>query len=107
MEESTALAGGLGGSERLVLTADGPAVVPGATVKATGSSIAEARVSRATPESRMEKPTVPGEQTVLPEVSEGMVGHAVRPPSPQVLPPAVEEDEVEEIEREESRSQAI
>ena len=32
----------------------------------------------------------------------------MRPPSPQVVPPATEEeDEVEEIEREESRPQAI
>ena len=37
------------------------------------------------------------------EMSKGMVGHAVWPPSPQVAPPAAdEEDEVEEIEREES-----
>ena len=43
-----------------------------------------------------------GEQTALLEVSEGVVGHVVRPPSPQVVPLAVEEDEVEEIEREES-----
>ena len=66
----------------MVPTADGPAVVPGATVKATGSSVAEARVSRATPESRMEKPVVPREQTALPEVSEGVVEHDVRPLSP-------------------------
>ena len=42
------------------------------------------------------------------ETSEGMVGRAVRPPSPQVVPPAMEEEyEVEEIEREESRPQAV
>ena len=46
---------------------------------------------------------MPEEQTVLPEASKGMVGHVVRPQSPLVVPPAVEEeDEVEEIEREES-----
>ena len=35
-------------------------------------------------------------------MSEGVVGHAVQPPSPQVVPPATEEDEVEEIEHEEA-----
>ena len=41
-------------------------------------------------------------------MSEGVVGHAVRPPSPQVAPPAVEEeDKVEESEREESQPQAV
>ena len=45
---------------------------------------------------------VPEEQAALPKTTEGVVGHAVRPPSPQVVPPAAEEDEVEEIECEES-----
>ena len=37
-----------------------------------------------------------------------MVGRSVRPPSPKRAPPAAEdEDEVEEIEREESRPQAV
>ena len=40
---------------------------------------------------------------MVPQASEGMVGHAVRPPSPLVVPLVVEEeDELEEIEREES-----
>ena len=43
----------------------------------------------------------PEEQIVLPKASEGVVGHAVRPLSPLVVPSAAEEeDEVEEIERE-------
>ena len=43
-----------------------------------------------------------------PETLEGVIGQVVRPPSPQVAPPAVEEDdELEEIEREESRPQAV
>ena len=75
---------------------------------AAGSSGAEARVSHATPESRTEKPTVLREQTALPELSEGVVRHAIRPLSPQVVPPATaEEDEVEEIERAEPRPQSI
>ena len=83
--------------------ADRSATVPGATTKATGSSGAEAGVTDATSEARAEKPTVPEEQTTLPKVSKGLVGHAVRPQSPLVVPPATtEEDEGEEIEHEES-----
>ena len=38
----------------------------------------------------------------------GVVKHAVRPPSPLMVPPAAEEeDEVEEIEFEESQPQAV
>ena len=49
-----------------------------------------------------------GEQSALPEASEGVVGHAIRPPNPEVVPPAtVEEDEVEEIERDEPQPQAV
>ena len=45
---------------------------------------------------------------MLPQALEGVVGHAVRPSSPLVVPPAAkEEDEVEEIEREESRPQSV
>ena len=83
-------------------TADGLAAVPGAMAVAVGSSEATARVANAAPKSRAEEVAVLGKQTTLPEVSKGMVGHVVRPPSPQVMPLAVEEDEVEEIECEES-----
>ena len=63
----------------------------------------DAGVADAMLESGAEKPMVPEELTALPEASEGMVGHAVHPPSPLVVPPATEEeDKVEEIEREES-----
>jgi len=42
------------------------------------------------------------------EALEVMVGPAIRPPSPQVLPPTLaEDDEVEEIEHEEPRAQSI
>ena len=72
------------------------------------SSGVEAGATDAAPESRAEKPVVPEEQTALPEASEGVVGHAVRPSSPLVVPLAAEEeDEVEEIEREESRPQSV
>jgi len=68
---------------------------------------AEAGVTNATSESGAEKSVVLEEQTTLPEVSEGVVGHAVRPPNRLVVPPTVEEDEVEEIEREEAQPQAV
>ena len=42
------------------------------------------------------------------EALEVMVGPAIRPPSPQVLPPtSAEDDEVEEIEHEEPRAQSV
>ena len=101
-EESTATADGLGGGERLVSTADGSAIVPGATVEATRSSGAKAGVVDTALESEAEKLMVSKQQTMPPEASEGVVGHAVQPPSPLVVPPATtEEDKVEEIEREE------
>ena len=59
-------------------------------------------------ESGAENLVAPKEQTVLPEALEGMVGPAIRPSSPQAVPPAAaEEDEVEDIEREEPRPQAV
>ena len=84
-------------------TVDEPAAVPGATVGAAVSSEAEAGVADVAPGSGAEEPVVPEEKTTLLEASEGMVGHAVRPPSPLVVPLAAkEEDEVEEIEHVES-----
>ncbi|XP_066358049.1 uncharacterized protein [Miscanthus floridulus] len=76
--------------------------------EAAGSLGAEARVTDAAPEAGAEKPTVPKEQTALPKSSNGVIGHVVQPRSPTVVPPAAaEEDEVEEIEREESQPQAV
>ena len=47
-------------------------------------------------------------KTALPDASKGMVGPAIRPPSPQVVPPAaIEEDKVEEIVCDEPRPQAV
>ena len=103
MEESTAAADVLGGGERLAPTADGSVAMPGATAEAAESLEADAGVADAASESTIDKLVVPEEQTALPEASEGVVGHAVWPPSHLVVPPATEEeDEVEEIEHEES-----
>ena len=89
-------------------TANESVTAPSATGGTAGSSGVEAVVTSVTPKSRPENLAVPKEQTALPEVSKGMVGPAIWPLSPQVVPPAAaEEDEVEEIEREESRPQAV
>ena len=89
-------------------TADEPAAVPEATAGAIGSLEADAGVVDAALESGADKPVEPKEQVALPEMSKGVVGCAMQPPRPQVAPLATEEeDEVEEIEREESRPQAV
>ena len=103
VEESTAAAGGLGGSERLVPTADGSVAMPGATVETAGSSTANAGDAGVAPKSGAARPVQPEEPNMLLETSEGVAGCIMWPPCPQVAPPAAEEDdEVEEIEREES-----
>ena len=61
--------------------ADGSTMV---LAKTAGSSGAEARAADAVLAFGVEGPTVPAEQTALPEASEGVVRHAIRPPSPQV-----------------------
>ena len=80
-ELSTPLAG-LGDNERSASMADGSAAAPEATMGTAGSSGAEVGVAGVVLESGAEKPTVPEEQTVLPEPSEGMVRHAIWQPSP-------------------------
>ena len=107
-EVSSAPSAGLGDNERSASTEDGSVAAPKAAMGTARSSRAEAGVPDVTPESGVQKPLVPEEQTTLPGASEGMVGHAIRPPSSQVVPPAtVEEDEVEEIEHDEPRPQAV
>ena len=91
----------------MALTMDESTVMPGATAGAAGSSEADARVVDATPKSGVEKLVVPEDQATFLETSKGVVGHAMRPPSPLVVPPTTKEDEVEEIEHEEARPQAI
>ena len=88
--------------------ADESAMVPRATTKATESSAVNAGDVDAAPESRAARPVTPEEQMAPHKVSQSMVGPTVQPRNPPVVPPtAVEEDEVEEIEREESQPQAI
>ena len=102
--EAIAAVGGLGGVKRLSSTANESVTAPSATAGTVGSSRVEAIVTSVAPKSGAENLAMPKEQTALPEASEGMVGPAIRPPSPQVVPPAtVEEDKVEEIECDEPR----
>ena len=76
--------------------------------RATESLEAGAGAIDVVPESGAQMPASSEEQTARPEMPQGAVGRSVRPPSPQGAPPAVEEeDEVEEIEREGSRSQTV
>ena len=80
--ETTAAIGGLGGGERSASSADGFATLPGATTEAVGAMGAETRVAGEVPESRAVEPTAAEDQTTPPEASPGMVGRAIRAPSP-------------------------
>ena len=83
MKESTAAADELDDDERLAPTVgESATTVPEAMVGAAKSLEADAGVADAVPELRVEKPVEPEEQAALPETSEGVVGHAVRPQSP-------------------------
>ena len=107
-EESIAAAVRPGGDEQLAPMVDGSAAMPGATAETAGSSAANAGDGGAVPKSGVAKPVAPEDQPAPPEVWQGVVGPVVRARSPPVVAPAAtEEDEVEEIEREESRPQAV
>ena len=82
VEESTAATGELGGGKRLASIADRSVTVPEATMETVGSLGAEAGAIDAAPAFGAEEPAVPEEQMVLPEASEGVVGHAIRRLSP-------------------------
>ena len=81
---------------------------PGATAGATEFLGAGAGAANVVLESTVQRPAASEERSACPKMPQGRVDRCVRPPSPQAAPPVVvEEDEVEEIEREESRPQAI
>ena len=87
---------------------DESVMVPRAMAKVAGSSAANAGDVDAAPESGAARPDMPEEHMAPPKASQSVVRPAARPRNPPVVPPAAEEeDEVEEIEREESRPQAI
>ncbi|XP_066319753.1 uncharacterized protein [Miscanthus floridulus] len=90
------------------MTASDSVEKPGATVRAAESSEARAGAADIMPESAAQRLTASVEQAACPKMPQGVVGHCVRPPSPQAAPPAMEEEDgVEEIEREESQPQAV
>ena len=80
--EPIAAVGRLGGGEQLSLMANKSATAPSATAGTAGSSGVEAVVTSIASESRAENLAVLKEQTALPEALRGMVGPAIRPPSP-------------------------
>ena len=89
--EPIAAPGELPGGERLPTMASKSATAPSTTVEKGVKKLSESN-----------------EQTAVPDSLEGMVGTAIRPSSPKVVPPtAMEEDEVEEIIRDEPRPQAV
>ena len=103
MEESTTIADGVRGGERLATTANDSTEMPGAMARAPESSEVGAGAANVMLESRTQRPVASEERTTCPEMLWGMVGHFVLPPSPQRAPPAVEEeDKVKEIGHEES-----
>ena len=67
----------------MAMMVDESAAMLGATARAAGLSEAEAGVADTMPKSRAERPMVLEEQAALPKMLEGVVGHAVRPPSPR------------------------
>ena len=102
-EESTTAADGVGGGERLATMVADAMETLGAIARAAKSLEVGARAANIAPESGAGRLVVSKEQATLPKMSKGMVGRAARPLSPYVVLPAMEEeDEVEEIEREES-----
>jgi len=106
--EPIAAVGGLGSGKQLSSMTNESATAPSAMAGTAGSSRAEAVVTNIASESRAENLAVLKDRTALLEASEGMVGPAIQPPSPQVVPlAATEEDEVEEIERDEPRPQVV
>ena len=92
-----------------MLAEDGSATISKATAGSVGPSGAEVGVADDAPESGSMEPVAPKELTAPPEASQGMVGPAVRPQSPSVVPPAAaeKEDVVEEIVRAEPQTQSV
>ena len=108
-EESNTAMGGLADGERSTSAEDGSAMIPKAAAGTIRPLGAEARAAGDAPESGSMERIAPEELTVPTEASQGMVGPAVWPHSPPVVPSATaeEEDMVEEIVHAEPRTQSI
>ena len=101
--------GGLGDGEWSALAEDGLATTREAMVGTIGPSGSKTGAASAAPKCGSTEPEVREELTAQPEAAQGMVGPAVRPKSPPVVPPAAmeEEDVVEEIIRAEHQTQSV
>ena len=83
VEDSITAADGVRGGERLATMVGSSIDMPGATVRATESSTAEAGAADVMPESMAQKLAVSEEQAARPEMPQGMVGRSMQPPSPR------------------------
>ena len=101
--------GGSGDGEGPASAEAGSATMPEAMMGSAGPLGAETRVASEATESGSVRPGVPEELTVPPEVSQVMLGPTVQPHSPPAVTPTAseEEDEVEEIIRDEPRTQSV
>ena len=108
-KQTTTTAGGAGDSEGPASVEAGLATMPEATSGSAGPLGAETGVASEATESGSARPGVPEELTVPPEGSQVMLEPTIRPQSPPTVTPttAEEEDEVEEIVRDEPRTQSI
>ena len=108
-EQTTTAAGGARDSEGPASAEAGSTMMPKATSGSARPSGAETVVASEATESGSVRPGVPEELTVPPEVSQVMLGPTVQPHSPPAVTPTAseEEDEVEEIIRDEPRTQSI
>ena len=85
-ERSTAFVGGLGSGEPLAQITDASATTPEATIGTVRPSRAEATVAGDAPEPKEANPMTAEEQMLPPKALPGMVGPAVRPQSPPMMP---------------------
>ena len=81
-EESTAAAIGVGGGERLATTVVDATEMPRTTARAAKSSEAIAGAADVMPKSETHRLAASEEQAACPEMSQGVVGRSVWPPSP-------------------------
>ena len=81
-EESATTANGVGYGERLAMTVADVMEMLGATARAAKSSEAGVRAASAMPEPEAQRSVASKEQALRPEMSQGVVGHCMQPPSP-------------------------
>ena len=107
--QTTTATGGAGDGGGPTSAEAGSATMPKATSGSAGPLGAKTGVANETTKSRSARPGVPKEPMVPPEASQVMLGPTVQPQGPPAVTPtaAKEEDEVEEIVRDEPRTQSV